>query len=499
MNGRIVRRFGATATLCLLVACGGIEGTGSTVASIEGTGASSSSSSGSVTGFGSVFVNGIEYATDRAEIVIDGGPESESALQVGMVVTVAGDTNTDGVSGVAQRVEFDRPLFGPIDTLDREARSLVVLGQTVLLDDASLLGGFSEDELQEGQSCLVSGHFEASRDLRATLLSCAGGYAAGVTIVEAEGLVSQLDTGASTFRVRDLIVSFTAAALDTRAAPLSDGALVEVIGVQTERRGRLNAQRLRVKRADLKNGQAVLLEGVIGRFASLADFDIDRSRVNAASAERSDNSGVAPATGVRILVRGVLRDNVIAADRYLLLPLTDIQMTGRVDRVDAASERLTLFGSDRQALTVTQYQDSRSNGQRRFRIADLQPNDYVQLRGFRDAQGRAAITRIERRDEAPPEGGTIVARFRIALGPDSDPSAAVTRGPLDRFDGAQGTLVIAGVNVKTDLTRTEFFDRNGAAVTGAQFYNGLQPGDRLEAEGNEASDVIQALRVRYVR
>jgi hypothetical protein len=415
------------------------------------------------------------------------------------VLKVLGEIESNGRRGKARRVEFDRPLHGPIDALDADARSAVILGQTVLVDEATLFTGVAEDALQAGQLCTATGYPGANGVLLATLLDCADGYAAGVTRVEAEGLISDLDLGAGRFRIGALEVQIGNAAIDSAQGALADGALAEVLGTQPQRGGVLLAERIRVKRVTLQPGQVAVLEGVIGDFAGLQDFELNRQRVNAAAAQREDSHALAPASGVRARVAGkVGADGVIQAARYALQPDTDILMTGRVDEVDPARERLKLFGAERQALVVTQYEDRRATGQRAFRLDDLQPGDYVQLRGFRDAQGQAVVTRIERRDEEPPEGGTIVVRLRIEIGT-VDPAAARTRGPLDSFSFTDNRLVIAGVAVQTDNARTEFFDRNGASVTGVQFYNGLQAGDRLEAVGNEASDVIQATRVRYAR
>ncbi len=479
----------------LLAGCGGIEGTGSPQAGVEGTGFSE----GSLSGFGSVYINGIEYATDRADIVIDGAPATEDALRVGMVLKVIGDIESNGRHGVARRVEFDRPLHGPIDALDTGTRSAVILGQTVMLDDATLYRGTAEEALQEGQLCTASGYAGADGVLLATLLNCADGYAAGVTPVEVEGQVSELDLGQGRFRIGALDVQIGEAAIDSAQGALADGALAEAIGIQPQRGGVLQAERIRVKRVTLQPGQVAVLEGVIGRFAGLQDFELSRQRVNAATAQREDNHALAPGSGTRARIAGKVGvDGVVEATRYALLPATDILMTGRVDEIDPARERLRLLGAPRQALAVTQYEDTRATGQRAFRLDDLQPGDYVQLRGFRDGEGRPMVTRIERRDEEPPEGGTIVVRLRVQIG-EADPVATRARGPLDSFSLTDNRLVIAGVAVLTDNARTEFFDRSGASVTGVQFYNGLKAGDRLEAVGNEASDVIQATRVRYVR
>ena len=68
------------------VAEGGIEGTGRV--------ATSSTTVGTITGFGSVFINGVEYETDSSEISTDDNDNaSESDLQVGMIVSLTGSVN----------------------------------------------------------------------------------------------------------------------------------------------------------------------------------------------------------------------------------------------------------------------------------------------------------------------------------------------------------------------------------------------------------------------
>jgi hypothetical protein len=482
------------ALLVLLSACGGIEGTGSPLAAIEGTGLSA----GGVSGFGSVFVNGVEYSTDTADIVINGVPMSESDLSVGMVVSVVGEVAADGLRGVARRVEFDRPLAGAIDAVDREARVITVLGQTVRLDDATLFGDASEETLAADQFCEISGYPTGPASLLASLVTCGGEYVAGQTLVEAEGLASDIDAAGNRFSIGGLVVNAATATWDYTGGTLAEGALVEVIGRQPQRGGELQATRVRIKSPALAPAQRVELEGVVSRFNGLADFSLNRQRIDASSAQRMDDHALAPANDVRMRVQGVVgADGVIAATRYAVQPATDILMTARVDAVDRDRDQLTLLGKEGTVLQFTQYEDRRPSGLRRFRLRDVEAGDYVQARGFRRADGRTLITRIERRTEEEPTSGTVVARFRVGLG-SPDPTLTKVRGPLDAADTVQGTLVISSVMVRTDNTRTEFFDRNGASVTSLQFFNAVRPGDRLEAEGNESNDVVDATRVRYV-
>lgn len=83
----------------LLLAAGGIGGTGI--------------SFGPITGFGSIFVNGVEFQTSGATIIIDGSPASEGDLKKGMVVTVQG--TIDGDTGIATTILAESAVKGPVD------------------------------------------------------------------------------------------------------------------------------------------------------------------------------------------------------------------------------------------------------------------------------------------------------------------------------------------------------------------------------------------------
>ena len=72
---------------------------------------------GTINGFGSIFVNGVEFETDEADILVDGQRVGEDALGLGMVVLVDGTVNEDGVTGTANSVVFDDEVEGPIEAI----------------------------------------------------------------------------------------------------------------------------------------------------------------------------------------------------------------------------------------------------------------------------------------------------------------------------------------------------------------------------------------------
>ena len=77
-----------------LISCGG----GNTTVAEGGIGGTGISM-GAVTGFGSIYVNGVKYDTTNTRFTSNGSIETDqSHLSKGMVVVVRGDINSDGIN-----------------------------------------------------------------------------------------------------------------------------------------------------------------------------------------------------------------------------------------------------------------------------------------------------------------------------------------------------------------------------------------------------------------
>ena len=126
----------------LLFGCGGSGGTAG--GGIGGSGITVSAVSvGSVASFGSIIVNDVEFDTTNAEVVVEGEVRGTgdaavtSLLSRGMVVRVEGRLDGER-TGTAARVVFNDNVEGPVESitaLDAIVTELVVMGQTVRVDD----------------------------------------------------------------------------------------------------------------------------------------------------------------------------------------------------------------------------------------------------------------------------------------------------------------------------------------------------------------------------
>ena len=127
-----------------LAACGGGGGAGGDAPGAPTSGptsVSSPTSSGAITAFGSVFVNGHEFDTASAQVVDDDTGDASgrvSALEVGQVVDVDPSASSTSAAPVAQWLHVHPLARGFVDAVDTAADTLTVMGQVVSLDSGTL-------------------------------------------------------------------------------------------------------------------------------------------------------------------------------------------------------------------------------------------------------------------------------------------------------------------------------------------------------------------------
>ena len=281
---------------------GGIAGTSSVVAPISG--------------FGSIFVGGIEFDTATAIVTIEGDPALVSDLKLGMVATVRGTVDARGRRGVAQRVAVEHLAEGPIESIDGARGTLRVLEQQVLTDSSTVFDP-ALDQLAPGDYLEIGGFFDASGRIRATRVA----RPQFKREIAVKGFVDQLDVVARTFRLEDLTVDFGNAVV-TGAPPagLRDGLLVEAAADVPSVGGVLSATDVEVKdpSSQFDEGDGLKVEGFVTAIQSSTDLVVNGSQavrisdatrfVNGARADlvldaRVDVDGVAGPGGVLVALK----------------------------------------------------------------------------------------------------------------------------------------------------------------------------------------------------
>ena len=190
--------------LAMLVACGGGSSSGTTLTA----GMRSVATSGTITAFGSVYVNGVRYDISGASLHKNGRVVAQSALAVGEVALVRGQRATQSGQGMASSVDVEDNVVGPIATIDAAGGKLEVLGQSVLVTASTSFGKTIAPAdltgLQPGDAIEVSGFADATGAITATRI----GRAEANDPLQVLGKVSGLDVTNHLFKINDLIVDF---------------------------------------------------------------------------------------------------------------------------------------------------------------------------------------------------------------------------------------------------------------------------------------------------
>jgi hypothetical protein len=385
---KIVKQTGVICALMLLASCGG--GGGGDVAGIDRGGIRGGIAVGPVTGFGSIFVNGVRYTTEEATVEIDGQPAASDELALGYVVRVEAEFGDAGSDPSAQRVFFDSDVAGPVDSLDASAGRLIVLGQQLATDSATFFGpGIDPSSfagLQPGDQVRVSGF----RDPGGQILAARIELAPGLTEQLVRGLAAGVDTNADRLSIGGLEIDYSGAGLVDgfpQGEP-RDGDPLRAIGARDEGTGLFIATRLVYLESmlDVAQGDEGEIEGYVTRFASATDFAVSGIPVTTnAQTEFEDGQANDLALGLRVEVEGAFDASGVLVARELEFKFTaSARLEGTVTGVDPAAGTLRVLGIEVNVGGLTN-------------LNNLDPGDCVKLGGRETAAGFICAARRTRR------------------------------------------------------------------------------------------------------
>ena len=385
------------ATALTVVSCGG---GGGSVAGIGGTGITAS---GTITGFGSIFVNGIRFDTGSASITVDDSVGSENDLGLGMVVTVSGTVDAGGTTGTATTVAFDDELQGQIQTVpvdpvgDGTRLRFAVLGVTVEVDSVTTVfdDGVSFGTLAQGDFVEVSGFVDPAGFLQATRIEGKGVFTPGVSEVELKGAA----TGVS--GVTFTLGTFT---VNTAGADLSGvpgGVVTE--GMQVEVKGTLTGSTITATRVKLNddlfgnNVAKVSVEGIVSAFAGNNSFQVAGQQVDASGATFVPLSLVL-ANGVEVEVEGPVVNGVLQAIRVEARG-GNVELEAVVQSVSSGAGTITLQYATGSVTVLVDSQTSLRDDLDVFdpyEIGDIVATDFLEVRAALNGNGDIVATEIRR-------------------------------------------------------------------------------------------------------
>ena len=482
MRTSVIRKLpalGLVFAVLVLGGCGGSGGEGTLAGGgIGGTGITS----GTVTAFGSVFVNGIEFETSGSSFdVDDDATATESDLGIGMVVSITGRVNADGVSGTAEHILYDDVVEGPVaaapqEDADMVTKTFTVLGVTVVVgSNTTVFVNTTYGSLAMNDVVEVSGYFGGGGVLQATRIEKEGLLDPG-TVVETRGTVNSFN-GIDTFTLGVLTVMFDGMTnFEDLPGTVANGQYVEVRG------SFIGPDSILATRIELEDeGFAdevdhISLEGIVSDFNGIGDFKVSGQAVAASGATRFEPPDLVNTLGegFKVEVEGGIVAGVLQAAEVDERG-GDLEIDGMVAGKNLAAGTVTLEVVQGQPLTVntgirTLFDDERE-GVENCTLASIVTNDELVVIGYLNASGNLVASHITC-DE--------LEEYEL-------------RGPVDvpptAGDSLSGTLTILGVTIFTD-DQTGFEDESESPLNGQEFFDQVRDGDLVEFEDKVPVDGI---------
>lgn len=336
------RRLCVGALALVIAACGGGVGVGGTGgdAVVHGT----------ISGFGSVIVNGIRFDDSAARIETDDGVALDrGALGLGMVAEIdsgpIGGSAPDR-SATARRIRIASELVGVVETVDAAGGSFVAIGQTVRVTadtvyGDTLAGGLPT--LLAGQPVVVFGNLDiAAGQVVATRVDRLASLPERLRV---RGSVTALDTTARTFRIGAASFTYDAA---IAPATLADGSLVRLeVAAMVDGAGRWVVQRFDDGSRRVRDVDEAELEGAITSFTSTREFSVNGQPVVADASTRFPDGEAGIRLGAIVEVEGAVVGGVLRATQVEIEDEgedEDFDLRGTLSALNVAAKTFVVQG-----------------------------------------------------------------------------------------------------------------------------------------------------------
>lgn len=454
-----IRKFTYTLLAsAMLTACGG--GGGSSGAPDVANGGIGGSGSGTVTGFGSIFINDIrEFEfNDATEIRIDGESTTEDSIKLGMVVevNVDDDANDDFTSGTLLTVDAYHLVKGPVTSVN----PLRVMSQDISVISATVLDGIPGNDvgnLALGDVVEIAGHQDATGLIRASRIEYKAG---GAPVWQLRGQVTAgtgdlIQIGSQPVNVSGATVENCGGEpgvgdfVDIKATPVSDladGESVLATKVECITPGLSAADAGSILKASFEGfidsvitaGSRFTLNGQIVQVGATTVYE-NGSNVDLVSGAKVEAEGTLDAAGVLTAVKIRFREARVRIEAPLAAADID------------SDTRFTVLGVQIETLPTTDDEVGIPGG--------ISGDQQVEVRGFVDAEGTVYAEEIRDRGTA-------------------DANDTEVRGPVT--EKTAGGFTLLGLSV--DLSGAILQDRNGDIVSESAFLQSLRIGQEVQVK-----------------
>lgn len=444
--------LGAVGLLGLLSGCG--SGGGGAATGTGGAASGSSAASGTITGFSSVIVNGKRFDTSGSSFVVDGQSGSQSDLKLGMTVTVTGSFNGDQRS--ASTVSQKDAVEGLVQSVAADGLSLVVMGQTVLVDSTTLIDNNILNQnilnLVPGtDSVEVNGHIRPDGVIQATFIEK---KPVGTVTPEVRGFVTGHDAAAKTFQIGNLTVNYTTALIGDMPIPSGsnwNGLFVEAKGtVFNSGTSTLTATKVEPENQGLGNNMDEFeVEGFVTKVDGPGDFFIGTTHVlTTANTQFRGGTIDEIVVGAKLSAEGRLANGILTAKHVKFH--ASVKLEGNIATINGNT--FTIDGLPGVTVTVNSQTEGGNN---------LSLNSHVRVRGRVSGSSSVIATRVEQRSQ------------------DTDVDL---QGPVQSISGQELTILGVAIDTST-ISNNNFEGLNDQVIGRAAFFTAVKEGMLVKVKG----------------
>jgi hypothetical protein len=391
---RSARWWWAASLVLALTACGGGGSGGGTGGGITQT--AQAYTSGVISGFGSVIVNGVRFDDSQADVFDDAGQRhSRDDLKLGMQVDIdSGRVDRASAKAQAVRINFGSALVGPVQAVDLAGSRLTVLGQVVEVTGTTVF----DDNLPGGLAAITLGEV---LEVHARLDSSRGLYVAsrledrsGALAYKLRGTVSGLNTSTQSFSLGGAVINY--ASLSPAPVGLADGQRVRVMLATVPVGGQWVATALKLSDQRVEDRDEAEVEGLVSAWTSATQFSVNGLPVDASQASfPQGQTGVV--LGARVEVEGRVTNGVLVAtvvkveDEHQRGQGEDFELHGALSALDNVAKTFVLRGVSVHYANVTDW--------RRIAPTDLANGVVIEVKGdLSPDRSSVMASRISRED-----------------------------------------------------------------------------------------------------
>ncbi|MDH5180155.1 MAG: DUF5666 domain-containing protein [Gammaproteobacteria bacterium] len=403
---------------------------------------------GTVTKLGSVYVNGVRYHTNSATVTLDDSIVTDSQV-LGMPVVVSSSSSNQASTVTAKTV-----VKGKITSINADGTSMVVLGQTIRLDDGATVSGITPavDVLVEVTGLVKPGGVIVASTVEGK--SALTGY-------KVMGYITSVDTGAKTFVIGGLTVNYGSATLSDMGSGPAVDMLVEVKAASDSTP--LAASTVEQYGPGVSSASHIEVEGYVKGFSgSNPNFSFTVSGVDVTTNSSTTFEFGATAylaDNIKVEVEGSMSNGTLTASKVSLRDSIRVEgdMTGK------NGNSFNIDGMAGISFTVDSNTEYNSTTDA---YTDFSDNDQLRLRGVPTGATSVLVTRMDDRN------------------PDS---TVYLRGPISNETGNNVTVLGITVDVTTLTSRHNLDD---STMTNSEFLAAVGVGSPVKVSGTITGGTI---------